>query len=109
MSPQHPNGVIAWFAYNPVAANLLMLIIMIVGLGSAFTIQRAMFPTIEINSTFYRPPAIKTTQAWAERVQPFDGFRFTKLLTNHLHRHTRFEVLDRKRGRTGEADEQTGN
>jgi multidrug efflux pump subunit AcrB len=56
MSPQHPNGVIAWFAYNPVAANLLMLIIMIVGLGSAFTIQRSMFPAIEIEIIYITAP-----------------------------------------------------
>ncbi|MDX1733045.1 MAG: efflux RND transporter permease subunit [Halioglobus sp.] len=41
------KGVIAWFAHNPVAANLLMLIIIVVGLGSAFNIQRAMFPTFD--------------------------------------------------------------
>jgi multidrug efflux pump subunit AcrB len=46
------KGIIAWFAYNPVAANLLMLIIIVVGLGSAFTIQRAMFPTLEIEFIF---------------------------------------------------------
>lgn len=56
MSEQHPNGVIAWFAYNPVAANLLMLMIMIVGLGAAFTIQRAMFPAIEIEMIFITAP-----------------------------------------------------
>tara|TARA_R110002072_G_scaffold84388_4_gene191323 strand:- start:31313 stop:34453 length:3141 start_codon:yes stop_codon:yes gene_type:complete len=46
------KGIIAWFAHNPVAANLLMLIIIVVGLGSAFTIQRAMFPAIEIEMIF---------------------------------------------------------
>ena len=56
MSPEHPRGVIAWFAYNPVAANLLMLIIMIVGLGSAFTIQRSMFPAIEIEIIYITAP-----------------------------------------------------
>ena len=56
MSQQHPNGVIAWFAYNPVAANLLMIMIMVVGLGAAFTIQRAMFPAIEIEMIFVTAP-----------------------------------------------------
>jgi len=56
VSPEHPNGVIAWFAYNPVAANLLMLIIMVVGLGAAFTIQRAMFPAIEIEVIYITAP-----------------------------------------------------
>ena len=46
------TGIIAWFAHNPVASNLLMLIIITVGLGSAFTIQRAMFPAIEIEVIF---------------------------------------------------------
>lgn len=49
MQAPQSKGVIAWFAYNPVAANLLMLIIIAVGLGAAFNIQRAMFPAIEIN------------------------------------------------------------
>ena len=50
------KGVIAWFARNPVAANLLMLIIMAVGIGSAFNIQRAMFPAIEIDSIIIDAP-----------------------------------------------------
>ncbi|MEM8660010.1 MAG: efflux RND transporter permease subunit, partial [Pseudomonadota bacterium] len=56
MSPQHPKGIIAWFAYNPVAANLLMLFIIVVGLGAAFTIQRAMFPAIEIEAIYISAP-----------------------------------------------------
>ena len=44
------SGVIAWFARNPVAANLLMMIIMVVGIGSAFSIQRAMFPAIDFDT-----------------------------------------------------------
>ncbi|GAB3289248.1 efflux RND transporter permease subunit [Parahaliea aestuarii] len=47
-----PQGIIAWFARNPVAANLLMIIIMVVGLGSAFTIQRAMFPAFDLEVVF---------------------------------------------------------
>lgn len=43
------KGIISWFAHNPVAANLLMLIIMITGIGSAFNIQRAMFPSFDID------------------------------------------------------------
>ena len=48
MQPSERKGIIAWFAYNPVAANLLMLVIIIVGLGSALNIQRAMFPMLDI-------------------------------------------------------------
>jgi multidrug efflux pump subunit AcrB len=52
----HNKGIIAWFAHNPVAANLLMLIIMALGLGSAFTIQRAMFPAFDIEVIFIVAP-----------------------------------------------------
>jgi multidrug efflux pump subunit AcrB len=43
------HGIIAWFARNSVAANLLMIFIIIMGIASFFTIQRQMFPNIEIN------------------------------------------------------------
>ena len=47
---QHTErGIIAWFARNAVAANLLMIFIIFMGLASFFTIQRQMFPNIEIN------------------------------------------------------------
>ena len=50
------KGVIAWFARNPVAANLLMLVIIAVGLGSAFSIQRAMFPAFDFELIFVTVP-----------------------------------------------------
>ena len=43
------KGLIAYFAYNPVAANLLMMFIIIMGILSYLTIQRQMFPNMEIN------------------------------------------------------------
>ncbi|MGB0895068.1 MAG: efflux RND transporter permease subunit [Parashewanella sp.] len=42
-----PKGLIAWFAYNNVAANLLMWVLVIGGIFSAFLINRAMMPTVE--------------------------------------------------------------
>ncbi len=50
------SGIIAWFARNPVAANLLMLMIMAVGLGGALTIQRAMFPAFDFEVIFISVP-----------------------------------------------------
>ncbi|MEG3768839.1 efflux RND transporter permease subunit, partial [Alteromonas sp. 14N.309.X.WAT.G.H12] len=44
------SGIIAWFARNTVAANLLMGFIIIMGLYAYFSIQRQMFPNIELNS-----------------------------------------------------------
>lgn len=43
------KGIIAFFANNSVAANLMMVFIIIMGIASYFTIQRQMFPNIEIN------------------------------------------------------------
>ena len=43
------KGMIAWFARNSVAANLLMWILLVGGLFSAFTIQKQIFPNIEVN------------------------------------------------------------
>lgn len=43
------TGLIAFFANNSVAANLMMVFIIIMGVVSYFTIQRQMFPNIEIN------------------------------------------------------------
>lgn len=43
------KGLIAWFARNSVAANLLMAFILIGGLLTAGTISKQMFPQFEIN------------------------------------------------------------
>ncbi|TNF33721.1 MAG: efflux RND transporter permease subunit, partial [Gammaproteobacteria bacterium] len=42
-------GLIAWFARNPVAANLLMVMIIIIGLMSASSIRKAITPDFESN------------------------------------------------------------
>lgn len=49
MSNTQSRGIIAWFANNPVAANLLMFFILVGGAFSAFTIQKQMFPQLEFN------------------------------------------------------------
>lgn len=43
------TGLIAWFTRNPVAANLLMVFILIMGALSYISIQRQMFPNIQNN------------------------------------------------------------
>ncbi len=49
--PTQPTekGLIAYFANNSVAANLMMIFIIIMGAVSYFFIQRQMFPNIEVN------------------------------------------------------------
>ncbi|NOI67354.1 efflux RND transporter permease subunit [Vibrio sp. 99-8-1] len=41
------SGIIAWFAYNSVAANLLLLSVIIIGIFSATQLRREAFPSIE--------------------------------------------------------------
>ncbi|HET9751613.1 MAG TPA: DUF72 domain-containing protein, partial [Myxococcales bacterium] len=47
------------------------------------------FQTVEINSTFYRPPSPAVARAWSERVQERPDFRFTaKLWRRFTHERT---------------------
>ncbi|MBQ4862147.1 efflux RND transporter permease subunit [Pseudoalteromonas sp. MMG013] len=46
---QKQTGLIAYFANNSVAANLLMWFIILVGFFTYSTIQRQMFPNVELN------------------------------------------------------------
>ncbi|MGM0524729.1 MAG: efflux RND transporter permease subunit [Pseudomonadota bacterium] len=43
------KGIIAWFARNTVAANLLMILILVAGIMSVFSVRKQMFPEIELN------------------------------------------------------------
>ncbi len=45
MNHTEERGVIAWMARNPVAANLLMLIIMVAGLAATGALTKEVFPT----------------------------------------------------------------
>ncbi|WP_051785688.1 efflux RND transporter permease subunit [Endozoicomonas numazuensis] len=47
---ENQKGFIAWFANNPVAANLLMILIVVAGLMTAFTIKKRMFPDFAVNN-----------------------------------------------------------
>ncbi|WP_341663970.1 efflux RND transporter permease subunit [Vibrio sp.] len=49
MDDLKPKGIITYFAHNPVAANLLMMFVLIVGTVSFIFIQRQMFPNLEVN------------------------------------------------------------
>jgi len=53
------KGIIAWFTRNPVAANLLMIFILVGGLLTAMTINKQMFPQVKIN--------------WIKFVAPYPG------------------------------------
>ena len=50
------KGIIAWFARNPVAANLLMAVIMAAGLFTAFTIKKEVFPEFSLEQVIISVP-----------------------------------------------------
>ena len=50
------KGLIAWFARNNVAANLLMILLVVGGIFSAFSIQKQVFPSFEIDVISVRVP-----------------------------------------------------
>ncbi len=50
MRDNERNGIIAWFVYNPVAANLLMVLILISGLLGWYNIKKKTFPEITPNT-----------------------------------------------------------
>ncbi len=50
------TGVIAWFARNSIAANLLMVFILVGGFLTIQTINKQMFPQVEINWISYAAP-----------------------------------------------------
>ena len=51
------NGLIAWWAKNPIAANLLMVAIIVIGLFGFFKLEREIFPGIKVNE-------IQISSAW---------------------------------------------
>ena len=55
------KGAIAWFASNPVAANLMMLLIIVAGLISAVTIKKAIMPQFDANMIQIRIPYLGAT------------------------------------------------
>jgi len=60
------------------------------------------FNTIEINSSFYRPPAPSTTESWAKRVADNKNFTFTaKLYRVFTHERGKATASDKKAVRTG--------
>ncbi|SEK95263.1 Multidrug efflux pump subunit AcrB [Colwellia chukchiensis] len=50
------SGIIAWFARNSVAANLLMIFILVGGFLTIQTINKQMFPQVKINWIKYAAP-----------------------------------------------------
>ncbi len=60
------------------------------------------FKTIEINSTFYRPPSSKSSESWVRRVENNPEFKFTaKLHKKFTHERKDITSDDEKQFKTG--------
>ena len=55
-NPALETGIIAWMARNPVAANLLMLVVIAAGIQALFTITKEVFPTFATDSVTITVP-----------------------------------------------------
>jgi multidrug efflux pump subunit AcrB len=60
------NGLLRWFSTNHVAANLLMLVIMVSGLMSALSIKQEIFPEFDMDTISISVPYLGATPAEVE-------------------------------------------
>jgi multidrug efflux pump subunit AcrB len=60
------GGLISWFIRNPVAANLLMVVLLVGGALSAANLQRQVFPTISPGTVVVTVPYPGATPAEVE-------------------------------------------
>ncbi len=97
------RGIIAWFARNPVAANLLMVGIILLGLYSAINIRKQMFPMPESNrievSAVYRgasPQEVEEgiTTKLEEALQSIEGIDRMVTRSNRGYASANLRVLD---------------
>ena len=66
-SEQDVTGLIGWFAKNQVAANLLMISIIILGLYGVFTIKKETFPEFVANQISVQVPYLGGAPEEVER------------------------------------------
>ena len=60
------NGPIRWFASNPVAANLMMVVMLVAGLFSIPIIQQQMFPELETHMVVVSVPYLGASPSEVE-------------------------------------------
>ncbi|MCX4190084.1 efflux RND transporter permease subunit [Methylophaga sp. OBS3] len=84
MSSMHRSGVIGWFANNPVAANLLMVLVIVMGLMSVGDLRKEAFPgskpdSINISVSYDSGSARQSEEGLAikieEQLQGITGIR----------------------------------
>ena len=78
------HGGIAWFARNPVAANLVMVLIIVSGLIAATTVQEEIYPEVDLNRISIQVPYLGAAPEEVEKgvvlrieeaIQGIDGIK----------------------------------
>ncbi len=60
------RGIIKWFVYNPVAANLLMTVLIVGGLISLNNLRQEEFPEVELEIVTVSVPYLGATPEESE-------------------------------------------
>jgi len=85
------RGWIAWMARNPVAANLLMVVLLVGGLATTFTIRQEFFPEYDLDTILITAPYPGSTPtdvetgvllAIEEQVRGLDGVKEVRSTAN---------------------------
>lgn len=97
------KGMIAWFARNSVAANLLMWILIAGGIFSAFSIHKQVFPNFELNIIQVRVPYLGAAPQEVEEgvvikieeaIKDLEGIKKITSTANEGMAQVTIEVLD---------------
>ncbi|SIN95241.1 efflux RND transporter permease subunit [Halodesulfovibrio marinisediminis] len=101
--PEQPRGAVAWMAGNSVAANLLMLVLLIGGLVLGSSTTQEVFPEIELDSVSVTvsypgasPEEIERSivQAVEESIEGIEGIEDVTSTANENSATIRAELLD---------------
>ena len=82
-SPSERKGILAWFASNHVAANLLMLLVVTAGLLSIFGAKMEVFPEFSLDMINVSVPYLGASPDDVEEGQAF---------TDHLNPESRVSI-----------------
>jgi multidrug efflux pump subunit AcrB len=67
MVPNEHKGILAWFVHNPVAVNLMMVLVMVAGALSLATIKVEFFPEMSLNYITISVPYLGASPAEVEQ------------------------------------------
>ncbi len=102
-APYKDSGIIFWFSRNHVAANFIMVLIVVIGLGTWPKIKKEIFPEISIDSISVAVPFPNATPAEVEKgiivpieeaIQDVDGIDVIRSTANQSAGNVSIEVAN---------------